>query len=90
MTGTRNHIDNVYDIPIYHSHPNPKSSITEDNTIMPTIHGIPRTIDRRQKHPIKYHPRTKVKSPRTNVFDINNISHANLDKLLRQSNIENK
>ena len=90
MTGTQNLVDNLYDIPIYCHHPNPKSSITENNYIMPTMHGIQRTIERLPKPPHKYYPRAKVKSVKNNIFHINSISHTNLDKLILQSNIQNK
>ena len=40
LKGTRNIIDNLYDIPIYHSHPNPKTSISSDNYVQPQLHSI--------------------------------------------------
>ena len=90
LTGTRNCVDNLYAIPIYHHHPNPKSSISEDNFIMPTIHGIQRKIASLPQTPFKHYHRARIKFIRKNVFNINNISDKHLNKMLLQSHIEHK
>ena len=41
MHGIRNRTDDLYDIPIYPAHPNPKTSITSNNFRFPKIHTLP-------------------------------------------------
>ena len=41
MHGIRNWTDDLYDIPIYLAHPNPKTSITSNNFRFPKIHTLP-------------------------------------------------
>ena len=42
LTGTRNHSDGLYDIPIYSNthHPNPKTTIQEGNFKFPKLHSL--------------------------------------------------
>ena len=53
LTGTRNPNDGLYDVPIPYiaPHPNPKTSITENNFVMPKLHSI--TTDKNIKSILK-------------------------------------
>ena len=82
LHGHRNPIDSLYDIPIF-SHPNPKTTITKDNFVMPPLHSLRKfKTYTSQNKTIKIYPPTPSK-PTSNPFHIQNISLARLDTLLQ-------
>ena len=75
LTGIRNTYDDLYDIPIYRTHPNPKYSITKNNFVMPDTHGIYHTVMNPKQYSNNWYVTSFVKRPATkNKCHVDNIS----------------
>ena len=85
LTGRRNCSDGLYDIPIFSSHPNPKSCIQDNNYKIPVIHNIlprlpqPTKYKKPQRTPKRYKLYTR------NEYHINHISSNNMDTILQET-----
>ena len=77
LTGTRNTDDNLYDIPIFQDHPNPKTNITPDNFVMPPLTGIHNASSCQNTVKPSVHVATQPQvfsKKKHTTYDINHIS----------------
>ena len=85
LKGKRNVRDNLYDIPIYQPHPNPKTTISSDNYLQPQLHSIYKktALLKKQICSLKSGLISSTPKKKQMPYHCNHISHKCLDTLIQ-------